>query len=318
MDLQRSCYRSHMRLYSDRPDILVPGRWYRCPPGAKPVGWTAFFARRNELQDTVDAPLGEVYQSRYAYSKTPANPRLDGQHACGGPPLLEGIPYADRPGLVLDVTGMPTCCQAAPPPPARLTLCGQGSTPQVYTATVAISAKEMPPPPTVSVAIDATYIEHPPLYSAAVAIDAPYYEYPMAFSAQVAISVTYPDPGLITTACCPANPTPRDLTVSFSALDPCATLAGQSFPLTYDDAHSWWVSEPVTLAGRLSQVIFECDGGTWILAIYASPITDISLWAYAGPSLGTCSPFSWTVGINGGSGGGPCNGVVSIGTIVPT
>ena len=89
----------------------------------------------------MDAPLGEVYQSRYAYSSTPANARLNGQHVCGGPALTEGMPCADRPGLVLDVTGMPTCCQAAPPPPARLTLCGQGSTPQVYSAGIAFDAE---------------------------------------------------------------------------------------------------------------------------------------------------------------------------------
>lgn len=93
------------------------------------MGWTAFFARRNDLEDRYDAPLGEVYQGRYAYSQEPADRRLNGRHRCGDRAWLEGITYADRPGLELDPTGMPLCCQAAPPPPARLILSGQGVVP---------------------------------------------------------------------------------------------------------------------------------------------------------------------------------------------
>lgn len=301
MDVQRSCYRSSMRLYSDRPDLLTPGRWYRCPPGAQSVGWTAFFARRNELQDTVDAPLGEVYQSRYAYSSAPPNPRLNGLHTCGGPALTEGIPYADRPGLVLDVTGMPQCCQAAPPPPARLTLCGQGSTPLVYDAAVAIDAEYDRPTATGAVALDATYVLDPQAYDGAVAIDA-----------------TYSDSSPITTACCPSNPTPVNLTCSFSGLDPCPLLAGSSYPLTYDPVNAWWSSAPVTLGGLSCVVVFQCDGSIWTLNIVDSATLSTDYWHYFASISGTCSPFIWVISVLGNFETGACSSVVSTGTIVPT
>jgi hypothetical protein len=103
-----------MRLYSDRPDIQVPGRWYRCQPGAQTVGWTAFFARRNELQDKGDYPLGEVYQRGYAYSKTPANPQLKGTSFCGSPSAWQnGVPYSAGT-LPVGQNGIPLCCGITP------------------------------------------------------------------------------------------------------------------------------------------------------------------------------------------------------------
>jgi hypothetical protein len=112
-----------MRLYSDRPDILVPGRWYRCPPTAQPVGWTAFFARRNNLEDRGEYPLGEVYQRHYAYSKKPLNTRLTGTRFCGDPRAWEGgIPFGTN-ALAVGQNGIPVCCGV----PARSSLILGGS-----------------------------------------------------------------------------------------------------------------------------------------------------------------------------------------------
>jgi hypothetical protein len=128
MDYLRSCYYSYMRLYPDRPDVLTYGRWRRCPPGAIDTPTSVFFARRNDLDDTADRPLGEVYQRSYRYSRGESDPRLNGQHYCGSPSVwLSGILYDSRPGLVLDASGVPLCCQAGPPPPARLRLHGRGA-----------------------------------------------------------------------------------------------------------------------------------------------------------------------------------------------
>ena len=114
-----------MRLYSDRPDILTPGRWYRCPPTAQPVGWTAFFARRNELEDHVDAPVGEVYQRQYGYSKSPPNPRLTGTRYCGSAAAwTQGVTYATGT-LPVAQNGLPVCCGV--PPRTSLVLSGVGA-----------------------------------------------------------------------------------------------------------------------------------------------------------------------------------------------
>ena len=128
----RSGYRSQMRLYSDRPDVLTWGHWRRCPPGAHmaPPSW--FFSRREYLQFTDEIALGEVYRTRYPYTRGATDPRLTGQHYCGTTAWTQGITYAERPGLALDITGMPTCCQARPPQPGGPVIGGVGSWPGVY------------------------------------------------------------------------------------------------------------------------------------------------------------------------------------------
>ena len=132
MDYLRSCYRSRMRLYSDRPDILTPGRWHFCPPGAIVAPPSVFFSRRWDDHVYGDDALGEVQQRYYRYYEGVTDPRLTGTHYCGDPSVwLEGIPYAARPGLELDATGMPLCCSALPAAPGGVVLGGLGSWPGV-------------------------------------------------------------------------------------------------------------------------------------------------------------------------------------------
>jgi hypothetical protein len=40
---------------------------------------------------------------------------------------MNGILYADRPGLAIDVQGVPLCCQAAAPQPGGMRIGGQGN-----------------------------------------------------------------------------------------------------------------------------------------------------------------------------------------------
>lgn len=127
MDQLRSCYRSQMRLYADRPDILTWGRWYRCPPGAIDAPASVFYSRRWDDLPYGDAPLGEVYQRYYQWTNGKADPRLTGQHYCGSTAWTQGILYADRPGLVLDATGVPLCCSALAPAPGGVRIGGRGS-----------------------------------------------------------------------------------------------------------------------------------------------------------------------------------------------
>lgn len=114
MDYLRSCYRSSMRLYPDRPDILTAGRWYFCPDGAKDIPYNHRFASSVWDPGGFDPPtdLGEVLP-RGPWTNGVAPSWATGQHFCGARDVWErGLPYADRPGLLLDAQGRPQCCAA--------------------------------------------------------------------------------------------------------------------------------------------------------------------------------------------------------------
>ncbi len=116
MDYLRSCYKSSMRLYPDRPDVLTPGRWYFCPPGALVVN--RLIAAASSRWDFYGAPavtgVGEVTPvGEWVNGRCP--PQFQGRHYCGtADAWLHGIPYADRPGLDLDGDNVPLCCRSKP------------------------------------------------------------------------------------------------------------------------------------------------------------------------------------------------------------
>jgi hypothetical protein len=119
MDYVRSCYKSSMRLYNDRPDVVVKGQWFFCQPGAKLAQMPHVFASQvwTPKGMAIDPPLGEV-QGRGAWVDGKPDSRLIGQHFCGSPEVwLHGIPFADRPGLALEPDGTPVCCHAPPAVP---------------------------------------------------------------------------------------------------------------------------------------------------------------------------------------------------------
>jgi len=119
MDYLRSCYKSSMRLYSDRPDVLVKGQWFFCQPGAKLAQMPHVFASQvwTPKGMAIDPALGEVL-GRGQWVDGKPNSRYVGQHFCGAPQVwLEGIPFADRPGLALEPDGTPVCCHAPPAVP---------------------------------------------------------------------------------------------------------------------------------------------------------------------------------------------------------
>ena len=127
MDLLRSCYRSQMRLYSDRPDVLTWGQWHWCPADAIPAPPSAFVSSIWDQTRAETYPLGEVASSHRKWKSGRGNARLDGQHYCGAAAWLTGIPYAARPGLAVDASGIPLCCQALPAEPGGLVLGGVGT-----------------------------------------------------------------------------------------------------------------------------------------------------------------------------------------------
>jgi hypothetical protein len=104
-----------MRLYSDRPDIAVPGSWHFAPEGAKFLPFATSFgsSRWDDYRIRDDFPLGELRRTG-RYSKGKSDPRFLGDHFCGSASAwLNGIPYASRPGLVLGPEGIPICCLPA-------------------------------------------------------------------------------------------------------------------------------------------------------------------------------------------------------------
>jgi hypothetical protein len=58
----RTCYQSAWRLYRDRPDILVRGRYYRAPPGTPAYPGAHHFLSRDWTagENEIDGPFGEV------------------------------------------------------------------------------------------------------------------------------------------------------------------------------------------------------------------------------------------------------------------
>ncbi len=118
MDYLRSCYASNMRLFNDRPDVLTPGQWYFCPPGAKRVPFMDSFVSQNWDIDplTLDPRVGEV-RGRGAWRRGDPPPRYTGQNTCGtAAQWLNGVPFAQRGLPPRDADGYPTCCVLAPPP----------------------------------------------------------------------------------------------------------------------------------------------------------------------------------------------------------
>jgi hypothetical protein len=114
MDLARTLYRSSQRLFRDRPEVLTPGRWRWCPPGARPVPYLHCYGiSYDNLDREKEPPLGEsVLSPRRQYSDYEPT-RLTGQGVCGAEGLWrEGGLWADRTVLPTRPDGVPTCCPA--------------------------------------------------------------------------------------------------------------------------------------------------------------------------------------------------------------
>jgi len=122
MDLVRSCYKAKMRLYLDRPEILVPGRWHFCPPGAVPVPFFHLYGSANWDPDERRDPLiGEVGSLPRTWSNGSADERLIGQNVCGNARVWEvGSFYEERESLLVNEQGLPLCCRLAPIPDVGL------------------------------------------------------------------------------------------------------------------------------------------------------------------------------------------------------
>lgn len=129
----KQCYYSGMRFYRDRPDVIVPGRWYFCPPGAKAL---PFFQRFDTYRTDpgpfpIDPLIGEVP----VYGGKARNEILagyDGQHWCGSlEDWQQGLDYSRRGSAPVDQEGVPLCCSTYQAPPGGGSAYGTGYTSEV-------------------------------------------------------------------------------------------------------------------------------------------------------------------------------------------
>jgi len=105
-----------MALFPDRPDVLTLGAWNWSPPGAKIIPYLHAFGSRqwDDWQNLEPPALGEQLP-RGAWRRGDPLPQFQGRHFCGSPEAwLHGIPFAERPGLDLDVNDVPLCCKPEP------------------------------------------------------------------------------------------------------------------------------------------------------------------------------------------------------------
>jgi hypothetical protein len=126
MDELQFLYRSYMRPFKDRPDVLLPGRWRWCAEGAVRVPFAHRFTSSLLLPDDVKGMqvVGEVFDKFIPVADDPI-PRYTGQTPCGSLDAWQnGILYADRGTPVLDWDGVPACCGARPAPPGGALLGG--------------------------------------------------------------------------------------------------------------------------------------------------------------------------------------------------
>ena len=116
MDYLRTCYRSKMRLFRDRPDIETIGRWMFCPPGAKPLPFAHPFASQvwDPDREKLDPLVGEV-PGYLGNTDGFASERYLGQNYCGTVyDWQNGSLFAQQGTPKVDDDDIPRCCKKAP------------------------------------------------------------------------------------------------------------------------------------------------------------------------------------------------------------
>jgi len=117
MDVLPKLYRSKMRLYRDRPDVLVTGRWQWCPPGAVAIPYLHRFGSSKYDENDFELPADSVGEVERLPGPVPSNtpPRYTGQRWCGGEEVwTQGALYSQRFTPAVDEEGIPFCCEALP------------------------------------------------------------------------------------------------------------------------------------------------------------------------------------------------------------
>lgn len=321
MDYIRSCYKSNMRLYSDRPDVLTPGRWYFSPEGAKVIPFQHKFGSSSWLPNGRDdsVPLGEV-GARGAWTNGRCPPQFDGTHFCGQQSAWQnGILYADRPGLPADPFGFPLCCKSASAGGGFLAFNGQVAEPPAvnyFSGAVAYDATWIRPGDQAGLAFDGQYTPPDDYADGKLAFNGIYVRSLQYYKGGLAFNGKWKSGGTVTTTCCASNPTPVELTVIFNSAG-CTTIDGRSFDLVYNAITSRWESATFSVGVMTAQVWFRCTGTVWSLNIQELAPALTTLWISGSPTSVSCSPFEVVIDVTGGL-DSPCHTIVNTGTVTPT
>lgn len=321
MDYIRSCYKSSMRLYSDRPDVLTTGRWYFSPEGAKVIPFQHKFGSSSWLPNGRDdsVPLGEV-GARGAWTNGICPPQFDGSHFCGERSAWQnGILYADRPGLAADPFGFPLCCHSASGGGGFVAFNGMVSDPRGsyhFEADLAFDGEWEFPTYQGALAFNAGYRGDAPAEAGQLAFNGAYRDDPEQESGGLALSGSYGLGGSVSVTCCTSNLIPTNLTVVFDTAG-CTFLDGTTWYLVWNATDKAWESAPFSVGIYTAYIRFECVGTVWELNILATSPVLTDLWINGGPDSATCSPFNVVMEVVGGL-DSPCHTIVNHGTITPT
>lgn len=117
MDHLTACYKSRMRLFRDRPDVLVAGRWCWCPPDAVPIPYFHRFGSMHFDYDGFELGADQVGEVEVipGYTSGVANARYTGQRWCGAKDVwTDGADFDAQGTPTADPDGVPICCQEEP------------------------------------------------------------------------------------------------------------------------------------------------------------------------------------------------------------
>lgn len=112
MGILRSCYKSSMRIYRDRPDVLVPGRWCFCHSGAIVVPFAHAFGPSiwaPNYEEREPDEIGEVEQGEWCDGSRP--PGWTGKRFCGTErEWQQGGLFSAVGDTDFSPLGLPKCC----------------------------------------------------------------------------------------------------------------------------------------------------------------------------------------------------------------
>lgn len=112
VDLVRSCYKTKMRFFRDRPDIETEVEWFFTEPGAKFLPFRTAFNSANWWADKTIAPLlGEISGAARPWRSGQPPAPYAGQSPCGSAEqFLHGDAVPPSPPVERLANGMPVCC----------------------------------------------------------------------------------------------------------------------------------------------------------------------------------------------------------------
>jgi len=116
----RSCYRTQMRFYPNRPDVLTDVVWSRVPDGTPFVPFFNPFGSAiwDDPHEALDTSLGEVWQTPISWYNGRPVATWPAAMPCGSAAdWADGITYPPSPLQPIPPGYVPTCCTSTPPPP---------------------------------------------------------------------------------------------------------------------------------------------------------------------------------------------------------